>query len=291
MQGSPGASLSDATPQLGPATGQVRRIGVLAAVAAAVYLADVLSKIVVVATLSDRSPVELVGRLLTLRVTRNPGAAFSIGVGMTVLFTLIAAIVVAVIIRTASRLYSLPWAIALGMLLGGALGNLTDRVFRSPGILRGHVVDFLELPNWPIFNVADSAIVTAGVLMVLLSLLGVPLEGRPAAPAPEPDAEKPDRAGTPDPVSAPGPGTVPNPGTVSSPGGIPSPGTVSSPGTAPNPGTTPNPAVAPDPAGAPNRAGAPGPETNPEPTAAPGPATPPTSANRSGSATAADRQP
>jgi len=151
---------------------------VLATVAAAIYLIDVVSKIVVVATLADRDPIELLGGLLTLRVTRNPGAAFSIGVGMTVLFTLIAVIVVGVIIRTASRLYSLPWAIALGMLLGGALGNLTDRVFRSPGVLRGHVVDFLELPHWPIFNVADSAIVSAGVLMVLLSLLGIPVEGR-----------------------------------------------------------------------------------------------------------------
>ncbi|MCI0689176.1 MAG: signal peptidase II [Sporichthyaceae bacterium] len=157
--------------------------------AAAIYVIDVISKIVVVATLSDRAPIELLGGLLTLRVTRNPGAAFSIGVGMTVLFTLIAVVVVAVIIRTASRLYSLPWAIALGMLLGGALGNLTDRIFRSPGVLRGHVVDFLELPNWPIFNVADSAIVSAGCLMVLLSILGVPMEGRPAEPA---DAVAPD---------------------------------------------------------------------------------------------------
>lgn len=189
MQSSPGASLSDASPQLGPATGPARRIGVLAAVAAAIYVIDVISKIVVVATLSDRAPIELLGGLLTLRVTRNPGAAFSIGVGMTVLFTLIAVVVVAVIIRTASRLYSLPWAIALGMLLGGALGNLTDRIFRSPGVLRGHVVDFLELPNWPIFNVADSAIVSAGCLMVLLSILGVPMEGRPAEPA---DAVAPD---------------------------------------------------------------------------------------------------
>jgi len=175
---------------------------VLATVAAAIYLIDVVSKIVVVATLADRDPVELLGGLLTLRVTRNPGAAFSIGVGMTVLFTLIAVIVVGVIIRTASRLYSLPWAIALGMLLGGALGNLTDRVFRSPGVLRGHVVDFLELPHWPIFNVADSAIVSAGVLMVLLSLLGIPVEGRSPDAATSADLERHDPTDATDPTEA-----------------------------------------------------------------------------------------
>ena len=174
----------------------------LATVAAAIYLIDVVSKIVVVATLADRDPIELLGGLLTLRVTRNPGAAFSIGVGMTLLFTLIAVIVVGVIIRTASRLYSLPWAIALGMLLGGALGNLTDRVFRSPGVLRGHVVDFLELPHWPIFNVADSAIVSAGVLMVLLSLLGIPVEGRSPDAATAADVERRDPTDSADPTHA-----------------------------------------------------------------------------------------
>jgi signal peptidase II len=68
--------------------------------------------------------------------------------------------------------------VALGLLLGGALGNLTDRIFRSPGPLRGHVVDFLELPHWPIFNLADSAIVLGAVLITLQSLRGVHLDGR-----------------------------------------------------------------------------------------------------------------
>jgi signal peptidase II len=72
----------------------------------------------------------------------------------------------------------LPWAIALGGLLGGALGNLIDRIFRSPGVFRGHVVDFIELPNWPVFNLADSAIVGAGILMFILAARGIPIEGR-----------------------------------------------------------------------------------------------------------------
>ena len=145
---------------------------------------DLTSKIVAVRTLSNRTSVDLLGGFLTLRLTRNAGAAFSIGVGMTVVFTTVAVIVIFAILRTSRRLYSLPWAIALGGLLGGALGNLTDRIFRSPGVFRGHVVDFIELPNWPVFNLADSAIVGAGILMFVLAARGIPIEGRqPPEPA------------------------------------------------------------------------------------------------------------
>jgi signal peptidase II len=154
-----------------------RRVRVLLAVAALVYAIDLTSKILAVAKLSDREPIQLLGGLLTLRLVRNPGAAFGIGVGMTVIFTVVAAVVIVVILRVAGRLYSLPWALALGMLLGGVLGNITDRVFRSPSIFAGHVVDFLELPHWPVFNAADSAVVTASCIMVLLSFRGVRLDG------------------------------------------------------------------------------------------------------------------
>ena len=82
------------------------------------------------------------------------------------------------IIRTARRIYSLPWAVALGLLLGGATGNLTDRIFRSPGLLRGWVVDWIQVPHWPVFNLADSAIVCGGILAVLLSARGIRLDGR-----------------------------------------------------------------------------------------------------------------
>ena len=153
------------------------RVAVLAAVASTVYVLDVVTKVLAVDRLSDRTPVELLGGLLTLRLVRNPGAAFGLAEGMTVAFTLVAVVVVVAIVRIARRLRSLPWALALGMLLGGALGNLTDRLLRSPGPLRGHVVDFLELPRWPVFNVADSAIVCGGVLMVLLAARGTTVEG------------------------------------------------------------------------------------------------------------------
>jgi signal peptidase II len=141
-----------------------------------VLAADAVSKALVVAKLSDRSPVHVIGHFLQLTVTRNGGAAFSVGTGATILFTAVAVVVVVIIARTARRLASRAWAVAFGMLLGGALGNLSDRLFRSPGVFRGHVVDWIELPHWPVFNLADSAIVVGGVLAVLLSLLGVELD-------------------------------------------------------------------------------------------------------------------
>jgi signal peptidase II len=155
-----------------------RRIGVLIAVAALVYTADVISKVIVVATLSESAPVRVIAPLLRLDYIRNPGAAFSLGAdGYTVVFTLIAVAVIAAIARVARTLASRPWAVALGLLLGGALGNLTDRIARGPGPLRGWVVDFIELPHWPVFNLADSAICCAGALMVLLTVLGVRPDG------------------------------------------------------------------------------------------------------------------
>ena len=153
-----------------------RRVGLLLAVAAGVYLADVISKIIVVATLSGHQ-VRLLGGLLTLDLLRNSGAAFSIGTSLTIVFTLIALGVIFFILRTSRRLRSVPWAITLGLLLGGATGNLTDRLLRSPGAFRGDVVDWIQLPHWPVFNVADSAIVCGGVLAVLLAARGYRLDG------------------------------------------------------------------------------------------------------------------
>jgi signal peptidase II len=151
-------------------------------VAVTVFVADLISKTLIVATLSHQSPVRLLGGLLTLRVLRNSGAAFSIGTSMTVVFSLIAVGVIFAILRSARRLRSIPWAVTLGLLLGGAAGNLGDRIFRSPGPFRGYVVDWIQLPHWPVFNVADSCIVCGGVLAVLLAARGIPMDGvRPPA--------------------------------------------------------------------------------------------------------------
>ena len=98
--------------------------------------------------------------------------------GLTIIFPVVALAVVVVIARFSRRLASRAWAVALGLLLGGALGNLADRLFRPPGVGRGHVVDFLALPHWPVFNLADSAIVSAAVLIVALTVSGRSLDGR-----------------------------------------------------------------------------------------------------------------
>ena len=163
----------------GPAVGQRRRrVGILLGVALFVLVLDIVTKITVVAKLSDRPPVRLLGGFLKLRVDRNPGAAFSLGTGLTVVYSLIAISVIVVILRTARRIRSVGWAITLGLLLGGATGNLVDRIFRAPGLFRGWVVDWIQIPHWPVFNLADSAIVCGGVLAVLLSARGLRLDGQ-----------------------------------------------------------------------------------------------------------------
>ncbi len=154
-----------------------RAVGALAVVAALVWVLDQVTKLLAVRALRAHEQVEVVGEVLSLRLVRNPGAAFGLAGGMTVVFSLVAVAVAVAVVRVARNVRSTGWALALGLLLGGAVGNLTDRLFRSPGPLRGHVVDFLELPHWPVFNVADMAIVAASALMVLLSARGIGLDG------------------------------------------------------------------------------------------------------------------
>lgn len=158
------------------------RVRLLAGIAALVLVADVVTKVVAVARLEGREPVELLGGAVNLVLVRNPGAAFSLATGYTWVLSLVAVAVVVAIVRIARRLRSTGWAAALGLVLGGALGNLTDRLLRAPGPLQGHVVDVVALgdpyrPIWPVFNLADSCIVTGGVLLVLLALTGRELDG------------------------------------------------------------------------------------------------------------------
>jgi signal peptidase II len=150
---------------------------VLFAVAVFAYLLDLISKMIVVAKLEHHEPVEVLGDWLRFDAIRNAGAAFGIGEAFTVIFTVIAATVIVVIARLARKLYSLPWAVALGLLLGGALGNLTDRIFRSPGVFKGAVVDFIAPAHFAVFNLADSAIVCGGILIVILSFKGLDPDG------------------------------------------------------------------------------------------------------------------
>jgi len=158
------------------------RTRLLLTLAVLVLLADLVTKLVVVVTITPGENIRLLDGLLYLTYYRNSGAAFSFAEGFTIVFTVIAVAVVVTIVRIARRLYYIGWAVSLGLVLGGAVGNLIDRVFRDPGFLRGEVVDFLSVlgPDgrvWPIFNVADSAIVCGGILGALLALRGIDFDG------------------------------------------------------------------------------------------------------------------
>jgi signal peptidase II len=178
MQATRGAPLNQPAGDSAPA-GPPSRVGLVVGLAVVLVIVDQVAKAVAVAQLTDRAPVELLNGLVTLRLIRNPGAAFGLAAGFTIVLTALAVVVCVVLVRLARRLTSLPWAIALGLLLGGALGNLIDRIFRPPGTFEGHVIDFIDTPVTLVFNVADAAITFAGAFMVLLALRSVPLvEGR-----------------------------------------------------------------------------------------------------------------
>jgi len=157
----------------------VSKLPVTLGVAAGVVVLDQVAKAIAVATLEGEPSVEVLGQWLQLTFVRNSGAAFSLAGSYTILISALAIGVSFFIVRTARTLSSTWWAVVLGAILGGALGNLIDRLFRSPGPFRGHVVDFLQLPNWPIFNVADMSLVGAAILAVLLSLFGVEMTDEP----------------------------------------------------------------------------------------------------------------
>lgn len=187
-ESSPSAESVDASGagQESPATPDPRQrrrcLTTLALVALGAVVLDQLVKYWVVASIRPRiesgeGPIVLLGGLLKFTYVENTGAAFSIGVGYTWIFSIVAVVVAAFILRTSRRLGSIAWAVALGGLLGGLLGNLIDRVTRPPGPGLGYVVDFIQLPNFAVFNVADMFITCSAVFMVLLALRGIDLSG------------------------------------------------------------------------------------------------------------------
>lgn len=119
-------------------------------------------------------PKQLLGSFLQLRLTFNSGAAFSLASSGTIFLSTFAIIVAAAIFFYGRKVSSNRWAVALGLALGGIFGNLADRIFRTPGGLQGEVVDWIQLPNWPVFNIADMAVVSAAVLISFLSWKNVP---------------------------------------------------------------------------------------------------------------------
>ncbi|OZG28320.1 signal peptidase II [Williamsia sp. 1138] len=162
---------------------------VLLIVAAVVLTADLITKILAVALIEPGDPVEIIGDTVTFRLVRNSGAAFSMATGYTWILTIVALAVVVGIIRYSKRLGSVWWALGLGLVLGGALGNLIDRIFRAPGPLRGHVVDFMSVGWWPVFNIADSAVVCGAVLLVGLTLFGFEFDGTRTGKNAPPESE------------------------------------------------------------------------------------------------------
>jgi signal peptidase II len=165
-----------------PRTRRFLPLTVMFCVAVVVLIVDAVSKAQVLARLPGHPPVRLLDGLVTLDLTFNAGAAFGVGTSYTAIIAVIVLGVIAYIIRTARRLRSLAWTIALGLLLGGAMGNLGDRLFRAPGLLRGRVVDWINLQNFPwTFNLADASITCAAVLIAVLALRGVRIDG--TAPA------------------------------------------------------------------------------------------------------------
>ncbi|KIQ08117.1 hypothetical protein RU01_20510 [Rhodococcus sp. MEB064] len=165
----------DVEPRSRPAARRMRR---LVTVAAVVLALDLATKIAAVALIAPGERVGIVGDTVTLRLVRNAGAAFSMATGMTWLLTLVAVAVVIGVVRIGRTLRSGWWALGLGLVLGGALGNLIDRFFRAPGPLQGHVVDFVSIGWWPVFNVADSSIVCGAILLVAITVFGIEPDGR-----------------------------------------------------------------------------------------------------------------
>jgi signal peptidase II len=193
-----------------------RRIGVLLVVAVLVVALDQVSKYLVVAHQEGHPPATVIKGFLYFDVFRNSGAAFSMATGLTWVFSLVAIAVAVAIVWVAPRLRSVGWAIGLGFVLAGAVGNLSDRIFRAPAPLEGHVVDFISVfkPDggaFAIFNLADSAISVGGVLIVLLALLGKDYDGGVSRKAKEAEEKAQAQEQTQTSAQEPAPAQAPSP--------------------------------------------------------------------------------
>jgi signal peptidase II len=157
----------------GNAANAARRLRVVALTVALIVVVDQLTKVWAVSALSD-GPISIIGDTVELHLTRNPGGAFGRFRGMTPILAVLAVVVAIFLLRAVHRARD-AWTIAaLTLVLGGALGNLSDRFFRSPGVLRGHVVDFIRVGWWPVFNVADSCVTIGAVILIVRSFFPPP---------------------------------------------------------------------------------------------------------------------
>jgi signal peptidase II len=174
MQTARGASLSSSGDTNHPKSTYLR---LFFSVALSVWLIDQATKVLAVAKLDGHPEITVVPHVFSLGFTRNAGAAFGMATGLTAVLSALAVLVCLFVIRAASRLRDKGWAVGLGLLLGGALGNLTDRILREPAPFRGHVVDFLHINNFPVFNVADMALTFAALVIFWRTWRGVGIDG------------------------------------------------------------------------------------------------------------------
>jgi signal peptidase II len=134
---------------------------------------DQLTKLAALEFLTPGASKPFIGELLKLYLIRNDSAAFSIGMGQTWIFTILSSLAAAALLWYGPKVKTRGWALIAGGLLGGVVGNLIDRITREPGFPNGHVIDFLQLPfGFPIFNIADSAIVISMSIVVIRILRG-----------------------------------------------------------------------------------------------------------------------
>ncbi|HEY3210030.1 MAG TPA: signal peptidase II [Actinomycetota bacterium] len=140
---------------------------ILYSAAAGAYLLDRLTKYLAQQSLAGSPPLKVIPGVVQLRYTTNAGGAFGLFGGQPWLFFAATLVVCAAIVVASARLSSGASSLGLGLILGGALGNLTDRIIRGPGV-SGHVIDFIDFHVWPVFNLADSAIVV-GALVILVA--------------------------------------------------------------------------------------------------------------------------
>jgi signal peptidase II len=147
-----------------------RRIAfMLFGVAAVVVGIDQLTKALVVSNLGEGESRHVIGGVLSWTLQRNPGSAFGLFRHFPVVFTVLAALIALAIVVRGPRARDRLTAVALGLVLGGAVGNLVDRIARPPGVFRGRVIDFIDFHWWPVFNLADSAVVIGAALLLIAS--------------------------------------------------------------------------------------------------------------------------
>lgn len=144
-----------------------RSAALLYGAAGVVYVLDRATKAWVEHTLAGRPPVRVIPGVLSFNYTTNSGGAFGIGRSAPWLFAGATLVVAILIVAVSFRSMRVPVAVALGLILGGGLGNLTDRALNGDGFLSGHVTDFIDLQVWPVFNLADSAIVVGAILLAM----------------------------------------------------------------------------------------------------------------------------